>query len=214
MNALPRRHADFAAFVLAQLPRRRVRLLEVGCGAQGELAYELEAAGCLVTAIDPQAPEGALFRRERLEDFAVEEPFDVVVTNLSLHHVHDLRAALERIAGLLVPGGLLVLSEFAHERLTGPTALWYHERRRERDGTLPASPGAWLREWRRDHSDLHSAATMRRELAARFVESSFEWTPYLYGYGLDDALEPVERRLIEAGALDAVGFRWVGSPRR
>jgi len=52
-EALSRRHASFRDFVLAQLPERRVPVLEVGCG-RGELAVALADAGCLVTAIDDE----------------------------------------------------------------------------------------------------------------------------------------------------------------
>jgi SAM-dependent methyltransferase len=202
-----RRHAAFAAFVLEQLPERRGPVLEVGCG-RGEVASALAAAGCLVTAIDPEAPQGAIFQRVRLEDFVADEAFAAVVASLSLHHVHDLAAALDRIAALLASGGLLILAEFARERLTGETARWYHEQLGE-----DADFETWRSGWVRDHAGIHSGAELRRALDRRFAERSFEWTPYLYSYGLDDSLEPVERELIERGAIEATGFLYVGSPR-
>jgi hypothetical protein len=44
----------------------------------------------------------------------------------------------------------------------------------------------------------------------RFSERYFAWTRYLFDYWLHDALEPLERELIESGAIEATGFRYVG----
>jgi hypothetical protein len=104
----------------------------------------------------------------------------------------------------------LILDEFDRERLAGATARWYHGERRRRDATVGDDWETWLREWRQEHGDIHSAAEMRRELGRRFAERSFEWKPYLFSYALDDAVEPVERALIESGEIEALGFRWVG----
>jgi SAM-dependent methyltransferase len=212
MGSPSRRHSDFADFVLRQLPDARVRVLEVGCG-DGEVALALARAGCLVTAIDPRAPEGPIFRQVRLEDFDGEGGFAAVIASVALHHVHDLGGAVDRIADLLAPAGLLILDEFDRERLRGATARWYHEERRRRDETVPDDWQTWLREWHEEHGDIHSAAELRRELGRRFVERSFEWRPYLFSYALGDELEPAERALIESGEIDAVGFRWVGERR-
>jgi hypothetical protein len=76
---------------------------------------------------------------------------------------------------------------------------------------MPRDWETWLREWTREHGEIHSGADMRRELDRRFAERRFEWTPYLYSYGLDDELEPVERELIAAESIQATGFRYVGS---
>jgi hypothetical protein len=51
---------------------------------------------------------------------------------------------------------------------------------------------------------------MRRELDRRFQERFFVWTPYL-NRELGDAVdERAERALIEAGTIQATGFRYVG----
>src|SRR5919202_5559733 len=75
---------DVIDFVLSQLGDGRRRVLEVGCGS-GELARALADAGHDVTAIDPEAPEGPLFRRVTLEAFDDPRPFDAVVASRSLH---------------------------------------------------------------------------------------------------------------------------------
>jgi hypothetical protein len=62
-------------FVLEQVGDPPARVLEVGYG-EGELARALARAGHLVTAIDPRAPEGPIFRRVRLEELSNPGPFD------------------------------------------------------------------------------------------------------------------------------------------
>jgi hypothetical protein len=51
---------------------------------------------------------------------------------------------------------------------------------------------------------------MRAQLMAPFRELFFTWRPYLHRYNLHESLEPLERALIEEGAIQATGFRWVG----
>jgi SAM-dependent methyltransferase len=139
-------------FVLSQLPSTPARLLEVGCG-EGELARGLAAEGYDVIAIDPEAPDGPMFRRTTIESFAHPGPFDAVVASLSLHHVHDLGGVLDKLVRLL--DGPLILNEHAWDRLE------------------PMTP-----EWEEEHAGLHGYAQMRAELDARFEERFFEWRPY------------------------------------
>jgi SAM-dependent methyltransferase len=164
--------------------------------------------GYRVTAIDPAAPEGAIFQPVALEDFSDPVPFDAVVASRVLHHIPDLGAALSVLQRLLVPGGRLIVVENAFDRLDGPTARWYLEQRRATD-RAPSSLQACLAEWEADHAGLHGFAAMRRELDRRFTESFFAWTPSLYSE-LGQALEGEERTLIEAGAIQATGFVYVG----
>jgi ubiquinone/menaquinone biosynthesis C-methylase UbiE len=205
-----RRLADFRRFLGDWLPPPPSRLLEVGCG-DGELALELARDGYDLVAIDPEAPVGPVFRRVSLEELDEPGPFDAVLASVSLHHVEDLGTALDRIAGLLPSGGRLVLEEFAKERLSGPTARWYfHQRNALARDDLPSDFDEWHRSWVEQHADVHPLAEVREELERRFVERHFEWVPYLYDYRLDDALEPLERALIDRGAIEATGFRYVG----
>src|SRR3954452_3190460 len=111
------------AFVLSSLPPPPVRVLEIGCGA-GALALALDAAGYDVVAVDPRAPDGPNFRRVRLEELDEPGPFAVAVARWSLHHIGDAGAAAARIAGLLEPGGKLVLEEFGWDRVDRETAAW------------------------------------------------------------------------------------------
>jgi len=213
---LGRRLAAFAAFLEPRLPPPPARLLELGCG-DGELARALAAGGYDMTAIDPEAPDGPIFRRIPLEELSDADGFDAVVASVSLHHVADLEGAVDRLAELLRPDGLLVLEEFARERLAGPTARWLHGMRlafagvgRE-DAAVPADFEAWYREVATHLAEhVHAFAALEAAVARRFVEREREWIPYLYDYHLDDAVEPLERALIATGELEATGVRYVG----
>jgi SAM-dependent methyltransferase len=203
---------DVLEFVTAQLPPAPSRVLEVGCG-DGRLARALDDLGYRVVAIDPAAPEGAIFHAVSLEDFADPARFDAVVASRALHHIPDLAWALSKLHRLLVPDGRLIVVEHAFERLDEPTARWYLERRRERQPGAPSSLPACMAEWETDHAGLHGYAAMRRELDRRFTERWFAWTPSLY-LELGKALESEELRVIEAGSIQATGFQYVGERGR
>lgn len=207
------RNRDVLAFVSAHLPAAPTHVLEVGCG-RGALARALVACGHEVTAIDPEAPDGPPFVRATLEELETRDRFDAVVAAASLHHLHDLPAALEKIGGLLRPGGVLIVDDYAKERVDRPTAEWYYERRqavaRAGGRTAPASYDDCLREWREDESEIHTYATMRAELDPRFRERFFAWVPHLYLELGEAASKEAEQDLIDAGAIQATGFRYVG----
>lgn len=188
---------DLEPFVAAHLPVAPARVLEIGCGS-GALARAMARLGHDVLAIDPAAPEGELFRRVTLEELDDPGPYDAVVASRSLHHIHDLAAAIDRIAALLAPGGRLLLHEHAWDRIDEPTQRWYREQGGSGD-------------WRAEHERLHGYEAMRAELERRFGERLLEWTPYLYG-ALH--IEPEEeQRAIDAGAIRATGFLYVGERR-
>ena len=176
------------------------RILEVGCGG-GALALSLAANGYDVVAVDPKAPEGAIFRRTTIEELADEGPFDAALASLSLHHIHDLGVALDKVCSLLRAAAPFLVREFAWDLVDEPTARWDYARRGNEGG---------LAEWRDEHDDLHGFDALRSALDSRFRERSFEWTPYLAEYQGTDAQEAEERRLIEAGEIRAVGFVYVG----
>ena len=187
---------DVTEFVLAELPPPRARVLEVGCG-NGDLARALAAAGYDVLAVDPDAPEGAIFRRTTIEELDDDQDsFDAVVASRSLHHVDDLGQALDKIAGLLRPGGVLILDEFAWDQL---------------DASSASEVGIPLDEWRKEHEDLHTATAMLAELWAHFEQRRCSWEPYLHREQRKAVSEELERELIAAGRLAPTGFRYVGT---
>lgn len=143
---------ELTEFVLSQLDPPPRRVLEIGCG-RGELARAVSERGYDMLAIDPEAPAGPIFRRTTIEAFDEPGPFDAVVASLSLHHVHELGAALDKIVRFL--RGPLILNEHAWDRLEPMT-----------------------RDWQEEHEGLHGYGAMRAELDARFEERFFEWRPY------------------------------------
>ena len=194
------------------------RVLDVGCG-QGELTTALSVAGYDVLGIDPLAPQQDLVRRIRLED--VDEPdgsYDAVVGARSLHPIRDLARALDRIAALLRPAGVLVVEELAWDRIDEATLDWLYGQRRalaaSGQGVAPASLEALREEWEADHLGIHGYGALRRELDARFDERFFAWTAFLHRLVGGVATEVLEQALIDAGAIQALGFRYAGIVRR
>ena len=185
-------------------------MLEVGCG-EGDLARALSGSGHSVVAIDPDAPAGEFFQAVRLEEFEAPEPFDAVVASRSLHHIFPLPEAVAKIARLLKPGGRFILDEHAHDRLDDRTARWYFLHR-VGDADAPGSLAACRAEWASDHEGLHGYTAMREQIDHHFTERYFAWVPHLHRE-LPDLDEEQERALIEAGTIQATGFRYVGEPR-
>jgi SAM-dependent methyltransferase len=196
---------DALAFVLSALPPPPARVLEVGCGA-GELALAIDAAGYDVVAVDPRAPEGPIFRQTTLEELDDPGPFEVAVARYSLHHIHDLDDAVDRIASLLRPGGKLIIEEFGWDRVDDPTAAWLGEER----GVSARQARA---DWDDEHAGLHGYDELRRALATRFDERSFEPRPFLHRPLERPDLEPRERAAIDRGEIQALGFRYIGIAR-
>lgn len=205
----------FEEFAREHLPAPPARVLEVGCG-QGELTTALAVAGYDVLGIDPMAPQGELFRRITLEDVEADEVFDGVVASHVLHHVRDLDAAIAKIAGLLRPGGVLAVDEFGWDRLDETTLDWFYGQRRALaaagHGEAPASPEELRREWDAHHLGVHGFDTLRRAFAAHLDELEFRWVPHLYRKLGGVATEVLEQALIDAGAIQALGFRYAGRP--
>jgi SAM-dependent methyltransferase len=196
-------------FVEAQLPPPPGRVLEIGCG-EGRLARALAELGYRVSAIDPRAPAGDIFEAVSLEDFGDDGPFDAVVASRSLHHIGDLWAAVGKVACLLRPGGRFIVNEHAFDQFDRRTARWYLERRGLVDQDVAISLEQCVADWDADHAGLHGYEAMRAELDRRFVKCFFAWTPYLYGELRGTVDESEEQRLIDAGAIQATGFRYVG----
>ena len=104
-----------------------MRCLDIGCGG-GDVSVELArrvGPGGAVTAIDFDGEVLAIARREavqaglenltyrHLDLFAlvIDEPVDVVFTRFVLTHLKDPTTALRKMAGLLRPGGRIVVED-------------------------------------------------------------------------------------------------------
>jgi hypothetical protein len=202
---------DFVDYVFTHLPPPPARVLEVGCGEEGGVAPVLASAGYDVLAIDPRAPEGPLYRRVSLEELEDPGPFDAVVAGRVLHHVEPLGSALERLARL---APVLILDEFAHDRIDAAARHWYREQYSQlAAGTAAPKAPPDLEQWTEAHAGLHPYDALRRELDARFDERDFRWGPYLYRWLRDPVTKEREEMMIAAGALQPIGFRYMGTAR-
>ena len=106
------------------VPSRAASVLEVGCG-DGFLAARLSERVPQVVAVDADAPvlerakqrfpdAPVAWRHGDILDLADElGEFDAVVSNATLHHLPDTRAALACLRRLVRSGGTLALVTFA-----------------------------------------------------------------------------------------------------
>ncbi len=99
-----------------------LRVLDIGCGA-GLLCEPLARLGAQVIGVDPSASNIAAaklhadksqvsvdYRCTTLEEMDPRERFDIVLAMEVVEHVVDVGAFLGRCAGVLKPGGLMVVS--------------------------------------------------------------------------------------------------------
>ena len=225
-------------FLEATLPRRRQRILEVGCGT-GLLARELRKHHD-VTAIDRS--DAALRGAKKLgipiekADFFTysASPFDAVLFCRSLHHLFPLARVLDRTVELLKPGGVLIAEEFAHNAMDRATAQWFFDASRLLEASellkfpdwhheLPEAPLARWKAAHRHHTALHTDTAMLRGIRKRFKQVRTWRLEYLYRY-FSDWVEstPRGRRIVEwirqrERGLKPIGLRVVArktpSPR-
>lgn len=214
------------AFIRSWLPAPPARVLEIGCG-DGRLALALAEEGWRVSAVDPRAPEGAPFIRGAVEDLDPSEhgPFDAAVAVLSLHHLEDIGVALERVRSLLASGAVIIVDEFSKEELEDEATAAYSFYQRLallRGGYSHVKPSAgavheedsfesWRSRLGRHWEHIDEGRKVLFALEARFEGREFASGPFLFRDGLDPVLESLERKLIEAGGIRPIGFRWVGT---
>jgi SAM-dependent methyltransferase len=207
-------------FVRDQLPPAPATVLEVGCGTVGGFVPALLDAGYQAVGVDPNAPEGPAYRRVELERYE-SQPVGCVVASLSLHHVADLAAALDRLAALLAPGGVVVVVEWAWERFDEATARWCFDR------LAPPAPGAepsWLHRHRErwaasgqpwdasvrawaEAEGLHPGGEIIRGLDGRFARQRCAEGPFFFSE-LAGTGEADEQAAIDAGTIQAGGIRY------
>ncbi len=106
-------------FFLENLPRRRRRVLDLGCGT-GLLAQELSKHFDSVLAIDISEPMLAVARAKRsaanieyrLADAAtveLEGEFDAIVSHTTFHHIADVAGAITRFKSVLARRGRFLI---------------------------------------------------------------------------------------------------------
>jgi SAM-dependent methyltransferase len=209
-------------FVHGQLPPAPASVLEVGCGRLGGFVPALLDGGYDAVGVDPEAPEGPSYQRLEFERYDPRGPVESAVASVSLHHVADLDKVLDRLEALLVPGGVLVVVEWAWERFDEATAWWAFDR------LAPPAPDAepgWLHRhqerwaasgqpWARycrgwaGEEGLHRGGEIVRGLDARFDRQLYAEGPYLFS-DLADTSDAEEQAAIDAGRIQATGIRYV-----
>ena len=213
-------------FVTEQLPPAPASVLEIGCGPLGGFVPALRDAGYQAVGVDPEAPAGPEYRRTEFERDQAARPVDGVVASLALHHVTDLDQALDRLADLVVPGGVLVVVEWSWERFDEATARWAFARLAPPDpeaehGWLHRHQEQWsasgqpwdryLRGWA-EREGVLPAEPIQRGLDARFTRRLHAEHPYLFAH-LTATGEAEEQAAIDSGEIRAVGTRFVGTRR-
>jgi hypothetical protein len=189
-------------------------VLEIGCGSEGGLVDLLSEAGYDVLGVDPDAPERDRFLRTTFQaasDKLLLGGWDAVVAGRVLHHVHPLDEGLDTLASL---APLLVVDEFAPERIDRAAQSWYEGQHRllRASGAEPYGPPD-LDEWRGRHPGLHPHDVLVAGLRARYDERVHEWVAYLHRWLGGPSSEVLEQGLIDARAFHAIGYRWAGVVR-
>jgi SAM-dependent methyltransferase len=211
------------SFISTALPPTPAHLLEIGCGAGGGIVPAALAAGYEAVGVDPQAPEGAAYRQLPFERYEPPSGIDVVVSVQALHHLADLDEAVERIDRMLAPDAVLVIVEWAWERIDEATARWLFARvpadansgwAGERRENWRASRLPWPEyrdRWAHEHG-LHGWHTVESALVDRFDTVLRQDGPALFG-DVAEINEETERAAIAAGEISTTGIHWVGRRR-
>jgi SAM-dependent methyltransferase len=218
--------ASLWPFVRAWLPAPAAAVVEIGCGPLGGFVPMMHSAGYAVVGVDPEAPEGPWYRRVEFERYDPPGPAQAIVACTSLHHVADVGGVLDRAAGALAAGGMLVVVEWARERFDEATARWCFDR-------LPPPSGEhdWLQhrhdQWRAsglpwdgycrtwaEEEGLHAGQDIVRELDARFDHQLLTYGPYFFpslaGISEDDEQAAIDAQRIQANRIAYVGRRRPG----
>jgi SAM-dependent methyltransferase len=203
-----------------QLPPAPAHVIELGCGPYGGFVPALRQAGFDALGVDPEAPAAPGYHRREFEQFQPPWPADAVIACTSLHHTADLPQALEHIAQVLRPGGVLAVIEWDWQRFDERAARWCFDR------LPPTDEPGWLHNGR-DHwqasgqswSDfitawateerLHTGDSLVAALTERFQTRVLDWGPYFFA---DLEMTPaMERAAIDAGELQATGIYYVAT---
>ena len=123
------------------------RVLNAGAGA-GSFSLRLAENGFDVTSVDASSAAVEVLRRRVPGEVAqadvttlpfADAAFDAAVLGEVLEHVEDDRGALEEVARVLRPGGVLAVSVPADPKRFGPSDRWAgHVRRYSRQELLSA----------------------------------------------------------------------------
>ena len=145
------------------------------------------------------------------------------VTGLTLHHMHPLGTALDRVSHLLRPGGTLILDEYAWDWADDATIRWFYDTA----AILAAAevidppacgdqlPARWRTRHTVDGARCNGGDAMLKAVSARLGNVTVRRVPYLArhllaGGGSQKILAElcrIEREHLADGTLQATGFR-------
>ncbi len=196
-RAVPR-YDEMIERAITYVPSDKRDVLELGCGTgnftvalsahlpQAELTLVDASAEMLACARGRLPAERRVHCVESLFEELVLEPasFDLITSCISLHHVEDMGKLIERLFGLLRPGGHLLYAD----QMRGGTEA-YHELNWgrmvdfwKRPGNLQPAEMDSLTE-HRDLHDHHVSVMDQLEWmrAAGFVELDCVWRNWMWG---------------------------------
>jgi SAM-dependent methyltransferase len=179
----------------------RSRVLDLGCG-DGGLVERLAEQGLDAVGVDPNAPVRPRLIRERVEDARSIGRFDAVCAVMTLHHA-DLEPVLAAVVRMLRPNGRVFVNEFSWETYDERAAAW----------VAAHGEPVTVEDWEREHGDLHPGERVRAALDRTFDPLSVTPRPYLARMLGEPTLEREEQRLIDDGALPAVGWWYCAAVR-
>ena len=116
---------DFLPFALGRLPPAPARVLEVGCGDEGGLVPEFGGPRLRHARGRSPRARGRALRAASFEDAAeslLGQAWDAVIAARVLHHVEPLDEGVALLAEL---APVLLVDEFAPDRVVGAAQAWY-----------------------------------------------------------------------------------------
>jgi SAM-dependent methyltransferase len=168
-----------ARAILAALPENSGRLLDIGC-AGGTFLLEARAAGFTVAGLELNTAQATAARERglevlngRIEDAPIRwGPFDIVTLLDCLEHIPAPLEALRKVAGWVVPGGVV----FIRGPLANSSLGRLKEAVRRITGPVKQLPGY----------PLDANAFNRRSLEALLTKAGFDkavWATETEGFG-------------------------------
>src|SRR6185312_5932019 len=191
------------------VPQRSASILDVGCATGGLLACLAAAGYTRLLGCDPSPACAAAARRlHGIEVLALDigqlaqtgRRFDVILAVGVLEHLHEVGAAVDGLAGLLNPGGLVYCAQpdteaFAacvnapYQQFSTEHVVFFSEaslgRLMAERGFEPRQTWRWMTEWREGMSDSVVSGIYRRSEGGTPVRKR------------DEATLPALRRYLE-----------------
>lgn len=126
-------HPDLKLFnqiretVRSNFEKKEWKLLDVGCGKGSFLKHLRKSSPDIqLFGIDlaPNESPGIRFMQGDFSEVEIKERFDAIVSLATLEHIRDPNPFIEKISGLLLPGGLLFLTTNNCHGLVYAAAKW------------------------------------------------------------------------------------------